>query len=202
MISNIRKNAHMKKNSILQYLLFALPIILVSCSQSGNRFKIQSEDIIIEFTKDFSCNIQWLPAGDNSTIAFDTTIQQGIVVDGKTCLKFIIDKTKLSKKRIIDQEFGTAIEAIVIGIFEEGELKIERQTRLLLPDKFKGTVLFNTVYRNLGNKRVHIDSVYSQRILLKSRLGKPASQPARFRSRQWPSIASASTPTRSPAGRC
>lgn len=170
----------MKKNSILRYLLLTLPVILVSCSQSGNRFKIQSEDIIIEFANDFTCNIQWLPAGDYSTIAFDTTIQQGIVARGKTCLKFIVDTTKFSKKRITDQEFGTGIEAVVTGVFEDGELKIERRTRILLPDKFKSAVLYNTVYRNLGSKGIHIDSVYSQRILLKSRLEKPVSQPANF----------------------
>ncbi len=37
------------------------------------------------------------------SVAFDTTIQQGIVVDGITCLKFTTDKTKISQKRITDQ---------------------------------------------------------------------------------------------------
>jgi alpha-galactosidase len=174
------KNMHIKKNLILLYLLLVLPIILVACSQYGNRFKIQSKEIAIEFAKDFTCNIKWLPAGNNSIIAFDTDIQQGIVVDGERCLKFIVNGSKCSQKWITDTEFGTGLEAIITGTYSQDDLKIERQTRIFLPDQFPDVALFRSTYLNLGSKNIHIDSVFSQRVLLNRQLAEPSEQPFKF----------------------
>ncbi len=166
-----------------------IPVILISvvfssCSFGEKNIRIQSDEVRIEYDKQFSEKIQWLPAGQKSIVAFDTAVQPGIVVNGKTCLKFITDKTILSKKKIIDKEFGSALETIVTGIYEKDDLKLERQTRILLPDKFKNVAIYNTVYRNLGKMKIHIDSVYSQRILLKSPLAKPGIESAHFASFQ------------------
>ena len=170
----------MKRDSIIKYLLLGLFIIFISCFQSENRYKIQSKDIVIEFARDFTCNIQWLPAGDNTIIAYDTIIQQGIVVDGKACIKFLVDRSEFTKNHITDSEFGDGLEAIIIGNYSKGDLKIKRQTRIFLPDKFPDVALFRTSYINLGSKNIHIDSVFSQRILLNRRLAEPSEQSYKF----------------------
>ncbi|TAL65554.1 MAG: hypothetical protein EPN88_09470 [Bacteroidetes bacterium] len=168
----------MKKNSILWFSLLTLSLILVSCSQSG--FKINSKEIVIKIAKDFTSTIQWQPAGDHSIIAYDTSIQQGIVVDGKRCLKFIVDKSKFSRKQSTDPEFGTGLEANISGTYSQGDLKIERQTRIFIPDKFPRVALFKTSYANLGSKNIHVDSVFSQRVLLNRQLAEPSEQPFKF----------------------
>jgi alpha-galactosidase len=170
----------MKKNSILRYLILVLSIILVSCSQSGSRYKIQTKEIIIKIAKDFTTSIQWLPAADHSIMAIDTSIQQGIVVNGKRCLKFIVDGSKFSQNQVTDPEFGTGLEAKISGVYSQGDLKIERQTRIFLPDKFPSVALFSTSYLNMGSKNIHVDSVYSQRVLLNRQLAEPSERSFRF----------------------
>ncbi|TAL77413.1 MAG: hypothetical protein EPN88_02670, partial [Bacteroidetes bacterium] len=170
----------MKKKSILQYLLLVLSIILVSCSQSDPGFKIQSKEIVIEISNDFSTDIHWLPSEDHSIMAFDTSVQQGIVVNGKRCLKFIIDGSKFSQKQITDPEFGKGLEANITGIYSHGDLQIERQTRIFLPDKYPSVALFRTSYSNLGSGNIHIDSVFSQRLLLNRQLAEPSEYPYKF----------------------
>jgi alpha-galactosidase len=159
-------------------LILLVSAILCSCSSGEKKFLVQSAQISIEFNSNFIEKIEWRPAAKNSIVVFDPLIQPGIVVDGKTCIDFKTKKSDFSNKQITDKEFGTANEAVITGIFEDGDLKIERQTRILLPDKFKDAVIFNTVYRNLGSKKIHIDSVFSQRILVKSRIIKQGTQQA------------------------
>jgi alpha-galactosidase len=163
----------------MQNLFITLILLLpVSCSSGEKNILIRSTEISVEYDRNFNENIIWLPSGVNSIIAFDSLIQPAIVADGKKCINFTTGRTNFSQNRIADKEFGPALEAVITGIFEDGDLKIERHTRLLLPDKFKDAVIFNTVYRNLGNKKIHIDSVFSQRLLVKSRSPKPEVQPA------------------------
>lgn len=158
--------------------VICLMLILSSCSLGEKKIRIESGAISIEYDKNFKEKIQWLPSNESSIVAFDSTIQPGIVINGKVCLKFVIDKAKFSKKQVTDPEFGPATEAMVAGIYDDGELQIERQTRILLPDQFKDVVIFQTVYRNMGNSKIHIDTVFTQRLLLKSLTAKPAGQPA------------------------
>ena len=165
-------------------LVILILIVLSSCSLGDKTTRIESDEITIGYDGNFREMVQWQPAGENSILAFDSLVQQGIVVNGKTCSKFITDKTKFSKKLITDPEFGAATEAIITGIYDDGDLKIERQTRILLPEKFKNAAIFNTVYRNLGSRKIHIDSVFTQRLLIKSRKQRDAGQPADFASFQ------------------
>ena len=44
---------------------------------------------------------------------------------------------------------------------------------MLIPDKFPDAVLFQTTFRNLSQRPLHLDRVYSQRILLDRRLADP-----------------------------
>jgi alpha-galactosidase len=161
-----------------------IPVMIVSCSPGNKNIRIQSADISVEFDKNFRNEIQWLAAGGKSIMSFDSTVQPGIVADGNGCFNFNKDLSLISKEKVVDKEFGPAVEATITGIFEKGELKIKRETHLLLPDQFPGVVLFKTMYRNLGGKRIHIDSVYSQRILLNSRLADSVGKPYDFASFQ------------------
>src|ERR1035437_4035004 len=164
--------------------ILALALLLSSCSYWKRDISIKSGEISMSYDQYFNLKVHWLPAGQNSIVEFDSTIQPCIVVNGKKCQNFKIDRGSFTEKRIEDEEFGPAYEALVTGIFEEGDIKIERQTRLLLPDKFKDAVIFNTQYRNLGSARVHIDKVYTQSMLLKSTLVKTESDSADFASFQ------------------
>jgi alpha-galactosidase len=173
-----------RRTQQLNVLLILIMIVFWSGVFGQKNILIESKIISVELDRNFNEKIQWLQAGQHSIVSFDPAVQPGIVVNGKICLKFSTDKTKFTKKQVTDPEFGTAIEAQITGIFEEGDLKIERKTKILFPDKFKDVVIFNSIYRNLGKSKIHIDSVFSQRILLKSQVAKPAAQPADFASFQ------------------
>lgn len=152
----------------LQILTFLFILtVLSSCSVRKNKV-ITSENISIELDENFNQKFHWNAAGKNSIVQFNSEIQPGIVVNGKTCLKFKTDQPEPATKQVNDAEFGPSTEAILTGIFSDGDLKIERQTRILFPEKFKDVAIFNTVYRNLGKQKIHIDSVFTQRLLLQN----------------------------------
>ena len=158
-------------------------VIFASCSSGEKKPGIRTAEISVEFDRNSNPMIKWLPA-EESIMAFDSVIQPGIVTEGKTCLNFSKEVTFRSESRIEDMEFGPSLEASVAGIFDDGVLKIGRETRLLLPDKFPGVIIFKTVYRNLGNRRIHIDSVFTQRLLLNNPLPGSNEKPNDFASFQ------------------
>jgi len=154
-----------------------IPVVYASCSSGKDTIRIGDGSVTVEIDKNFHTAIKWKPAGDHSIMVYDSVIQPGIVVNGKTCLNFGRDVKLGSKNRIEDSEFGPALEAVVSGIFEEGDLKISRETHILLPDRFADAAIFRMVYRNLGNARIHIDSVYTQKMLLTNRLSGSSDKP-------------------------
>jgi alpha-galactosidase len=164
--------------------ILAISLLLSSCSFLKRDLTVQNGQISVTYDQNFNEKISWMPSGQNSIIEFDPSVQPCIIVNGKKCSKFTTGKANFTQKRITDKEFGPADEAIIIGIFEEGNLKIERQTRLLLPDKFKDAVIFDTKYRNLGPARIHIDKVCTQSMLLKSKMTRTANDSADFASFQ------------------
>jgi len=111
---------------IKQIFILLMPVLLASCSFGEKNIRVRSSEIAIGFDRNLHCNIQWLPAGSGSIVAFDPAIQSGIIADGKPCFTFNKDIGILSKRKIVDKEFGPGLEAMVTGIFEEGELKIKR----------------------------------------------------------------------------
>lgn len=168
----------------MKYISFMfIAVVLASCSLHETNIRFKTAEISVEFDKQMHTIIQWLPAGNQSIISFDSTIQPGIVANGKICLNFDHELVIRSKRQIVDKEYGPAREAIIEGIYE-GDLKIGRETYLLLPDKFPGVVIFTSIYRNLGEKRIHIDSVYSQRIALRNMLEGADKKPVDFASFQ------------------
>jgi len=102
----------------------------------------------------------------HSLTYFDANIQEGIVVDGITCRSFQIDEKSVKQSKIEHEELGACKETIITGFYRDNGLYIERRTKILLPEDFTDVALFQTSYRNLGEKKVHVDSVYSQRIAL------------------------------------
>jgi alpha-galactosidase len=164
--------------------LISIAIIFASCSLNEKNIRIRSGEVSVEFDGNFNTRIQWLPAGPNSIIAFDSAIQSGIIVNGKSCFNFSKDLAKHLQRKIVDKEYGPVMEAIITGIYEEGDIVIKRETQLLLPERFPGVALFRTSYRNIGKERIHIDSVYSQRVSLNNRLTESESQPYDFASFQ------------------
>ncbi len=144
---------------------------LITGSICAQQVQIKSDYIEIKYDKDFNREIQWLDAPDNPLTYFDANVQSGIVIDGITCQSFIIDKKLSKQKKIVHKEFGVCQETVITGYFRKNNLDIQRQTTILLPEKFSNVALFQTTYQNLGKQTVHVDSVYSQRIALKPSKG-------------------------------
>ncbi|MFB3903524.1 MAG: alpha-galactosidase [Acidobacteriota bacterium] len=134
---------------------------------------VRSERLSLGYDEDFDRRIEWSFAAAGNIVAFDPTLDEGPVIGGQL-VRFSPDPTRTSQKRVVDPEFGPALELIVIGICKDRpDLALERSTCVLLPDKFPDVALFQTAYRNLGKNRVRLDQVYSQRILLDRRLAEP-----------------------------
>ncbi len=150
---------------------------LVTGSICAQHVQIKSDHIEIKYDKDFKRDIQWLDGSDNSLTYFDKNVQQAIVIDGITCQAFEIVSNSIKQRKTDHEEFGICEEISIIGFYNKNGLYIERRTKILLPKDFNNVALFQTTYRNLGKKRVHIDSVYSQRIALNQLKGTQDEEP-------------------------
>ena len=145
------------------WIVFFLSISLSAFAQD---IQIKSGYIEINYDNDFKRDIQWLSASDNSLTYFDSNIQENIVINGINCQIFTIDSKQVKQNTVNHKEFGICKEAVLTGFYRNNDLFVERRTKVLLPKSFPNVALFQTTYQNLGRKRVHIDSVYSQRIAL------------------------------------
>lgn len=152
----------------------------------AEEFRLQSPRIAISYNDRLHRQIQWLAGGDRSIVAFDPSAQEGVEIQGWECNTFRLDPSRTSQKRVVDPEFGPSLEGVVTGVFEdkEKELYLERQVRVLLPDKLPDAAVFQSTYRNLSKKPLHLDRVYSQRILLDRRLAEPEAPSYAFASFQ------------------
>ncbi len=147
--------------------------------------RLESRHATVSYDERLGREIAWRAAAGRSIIASDPGAQEGIEILGSACTAFRIDPDRTSQKTIVDPEFGPAVEGTVTGVFEDGgrELKLERQIRVLLLDDLPAA-LFQSTYRNLSARAVHIDKVFSQRILLDRRQAEPAEPPWSFASFQ------------------
>ena len=159
----------LKKNSANYFVLKALVFfILLTGSICAQDIQINSEHIKIKYGNDFSRDIQWLDVSNHSLTSFNPNVQPKIVIDGMACQPFIIDQKSLKQNRVDHEEFGPCLETVITGYYRNNTLDIERQTKILLPSDFTNVALFQTIYRNLGKEKVHLDSAYSQRMSLNS----------------------------------
>lgn len=153
-------------------------LLMLSCMAAPQRaqdVQIRSPRILIRFDHQLRKHLQWLGNEDRTIVAFDPSVQDGLRVSGLECTAYQLDKGKTSQKRVIDPEFGPALETVLSGTHadEDRQLQIVREIRVLLPDRFPDAVLMQTSYRNAGRRPIHLDQVYSQRLLLDRQLAEP-----------------------------
>ncbi|MCX6625091.1 MAG: alpha-galactosidase, partial [Acidobacteria bacterium] len=116
----------------------------------------------------------------------DPAAQEAIVIAGVEYSRFTVDAARTRERRMVDPEFGPGLEITVTGAATDRDrlLKLERTTRVRLPDAFPHAALFETTYRNQGERSLHVDRVYSQRVLLDRHLAEPAAKSHEFASFQ------------------
>ncbi|HVP48425.1 MAG TPA: alpha-galactosidase [Bryobacteraceae bacterium] len=154
---------------------FSLVLLYMAAVQHAQEVQIRSPRILIRFDQRLHKHIQWLGKEDRTIVAFDPSVQDGLRVSGVECTAYQLDAGKTSQKRVTDPEFGPAFEAVLGGthIDTDRELRIEREIRVLLPDRCPDAVLVQNVYRNAGHRPIHLDEVYSERLLLDRKLAEP-----------------------------
>jgi alpha-galactosidase len=130
--------------------------------------------------------MEWKGQTGGNIIAFDAAAQEGLVSAGLEINNFRLDPARSSQKRVVDPEFGPGLEATIVGSATAsvariggggGVFRMERAIRVLLPDKYPDAAIFQSTYRNLENRPLHIDRVYSQRVLLDRSLAEPTQPP-------------------------
>jgi alpha-galactosidase len=144
-----------------------------SAAAHGAEVQLRSNSITVSFNERMQRQIKWLTAESGNVVAFDPAVQEGVIVSGRECTAFRLDRDRFSQKRIVDPEFGAALQAVVAGVYRESGIAIEREVRLLLPEKYPDVAIFQSTYRNLGTMPIHLDRVFSQRILLDRKLAEP-----------------------------
>ncbi len=150
-----------------------LLVISISSNLWAAGLQLESTHVRVTFDDKMARNIEWSAAGGRGIIAFDPAVQEGVEVSGSACVSFKVDPDRTSQRKIVDPEFGPAIEGTIFGTFEDEskELKLERKVRVLLPED-QPLALFQNSYRNLSSRPIHFDRVFSQRILLDQRLSE------------------------------
>ena len=161
-------------------------LFLAVAAGRGQEIQLKTERIAITYNDRLQRQIQWLVGADRNIVAFDPAVQEGVEILGWECSTYRLDPARSSQKRIIDPEFGPALEGIVTGILEDSDkgLHVERQVRVLLPDRHPDAAIFQSTYRNLGKKPLHLDRVFSQRLLLDRKLAEPEAASYAFASFQ------------------
>ncbi len=155
---------------------------LASIASAG--VMVDSGRVTVRFDERLHRTLVWQGARGGTILAFDPAAQEGLVVSGTECTVF--REAPNVHRQTEDPEFGPATELTVRGTFEDGrhELRIERETRVLLPHRFPDVALFQTTYRNTSGRTVHVDRVYSQRLLLDRQLAELEEAPYAFASFQ------------------
>ncbi len=140
--------------------------------------------VVVRYDSGFQRHVEWDGATRGSTLVDDPSAQEAIVIGGVEYSRF--DRADFTERRVVDPEFGPSLELVVTGTVADRErlVNLERVTRVLLPDGFPQTALFRTRYRNRGERSLHVDRVYSQRVLLDRHLTEPSVQPYEFASFQ------------------
>jgi len=167
-------------------VITALWLLSAVATTSAQEIQLKTERMAITYNDRLQRQIQWLVGADRNIVAFDPAVQEGVEILGWECSTFRLDPARSSQKRIVDPEFGPALEGIVTGILEDSDkdLHLERQVRVLLPGKLPDAVIFQSTYRNLGKKPLHLDRVFSQRLLLDRKLAEPEAPSYAFASFQ------------------
>lgn len=153
----------------LKNICLTLMVLLVAYETDAQSIDFKSGHIQVRFDSNFNRDIIWLDAEGGSLTYFDREIQEGIVVNGKMYKSFKIDQDRVVRKSMVHSEFGECGQMVVSGIYTDQDVSLQKTTTLLFPKDFNNTAIFETSYRNLGNQKIRIDTVYGQRIALKTK---------------------------------
>ena len=155
----------------------AFALASIAAGQTADRLELSSPRISISYNAQLQRRIEWKGSSGGNIVAFDPSAQEGVVMAGLELNTFQLDAGKTSQKRVVDPEFGPAFEATIVGVSGDGAFRLERTIRVLLPDRYPDAAIFQNTYRNLVNRPLHLDRVYSQRILLDRTLAEPSQPP-------------------------
>ncbi len=135
---------------------------------------VRSGRISVSYDDRLRRTMSWKGAS-GTILSSDAAVQEGVVIAGAECTDFR-EQSPASAKQIDDPQFGPAAELIVTGVYEGGGgagLRLRRETRVLLPERFPDAAVFQTTYRNESSRPIHLDLVYSERLLLDRRISEP-----------------------------
>ena len=141
-------------------VLFVSPLL-----SGGQPVKVKGGNVEITYDRDLNPTMKWTAGPEGSSLSADVS-QPRIIIDKTRCTSFRLDEKSVIQKEEESDEFGLCNVTELTGYFNEQGLKIEQYTKVLIPQQFPDVALFQTTYTNLGKKRVHIDSVYSQQLIL------------------------------------
>jgi len=157
------------KTFISIYILFHC----LSMTIFAGDFHLKTDDVIIHINDQLHMKLEFPEYKGASIIEANNAIQIGIQIDGEMITSYKFQPKKSFQKHIEDVEFGKALKAVMTGIYQDNELTIERQTQILLPETYPDVIILSTTYQNIGDKSIHIEKVYSQRLLLNRQLAEP-----------------------------
>jgi len=129
---------------------------------------VSTPSLEIRFDDRMHRRIAWQGQGIASILVDSPSVQDSVVIEGIDVQDFEIDRKRASQRRTVHPEFGPSTEAIVVGALPRPGLglRMEREVRLILPDRFPGTAIWQNTYRNVGSDPIHLDEVNSARLLL------------------------------------
>src|SRR5690242_6684366 len=153
-----------------------LLVLLAAAAAMAQTAEFQAGRIELRYDGLLHARLRWQGDRGRNILDSDPSAQPGLEANGWEAVDFRLDPRSVSRKRINDAEFGPALECAAAGRLrdERRDLQMERRIRVLLPDKFPDTAIFDQAYRNLGGRRVHLGRVWSQRLVLDRRLAEPA----------------------------
>ncbi len=167
---------------------FVIPLLSLAAAGTlgAEEFLVQSQRVTLTYDDRMSLRLRWLGDNGRNVITFDPAAQDAIEVNGWLCSEFTLDRAHSQVTHVSASEFGPALQADLSGISKDDEraVAIERRVRILLPDRFADAVVMDQSYRNLGDRPVHVGTVWAQRLVLDRRLAEPAQRAFAFASFQ------------------
>ncbi|HEY0705180.1 MAG TPA: alpha-galactosidase, partial [Polyangia bacterium] len=129
--------------------------------------------------------VLWKPREEASVLTFEAAVQPGLRVGGSDLVDFPVDRARSATRRLVDPEFGSADEIVAVGRAERPDgVKVEREVRVLLPDRHPDAFVMRSRYRNVGDTRFRIERVYSERLVLDRKQAEPGAASHAFASYQ------------------
>ncbi|MEQ9220079.1 MAG: alpha-galactosidase [Cyclobacteriaceae bacterium] len=138
-------------------------LLLAQAPLVAQGIDITTEHVSISIDKELNFQFRW--KGDGPPITTDKS-RSVLVVNGISCAPFLLDEKSAKQEEQDHSEWGMSQVTTLDANYQQGSLKIARQTRIILPRAFPDVVLIETKYTNQGKQRIHIDSVSSTSLML------------------------------------